>query len=320
MKTGKRTTIIIAAMLALVLTATVLAGCGGTSEGEITGAVTVTDQIGRSVTISATPERIISLAPSNTEILYALGLGDRVIARTDYDTYPPEALEKPSIGGFSTPNIEQIVAMGPDLVVAADIHKDQIVPQLEADGITVVCLAPTSLQEVMDAIMLVGKVTGVEKTAGDLVKSMEERIAAVTDKVKDLEPAQRPRTMYIVWPDPIMVGGGTTIQGELIVKAGGTNIAQDLEGYASVQLEDILAANPQVMIASTGMGEGAEAGYQFLLTDERLAGTDARSNGQVYAVDQDIISRGGPRIVDALEAFAAAIHPELFDPTIYNIQ
>ncbi len=321
MKTNKRT-IIIAGLLILVLMATVLAGCGGTTPTTSPAAttsgtptsttVTVTDQIGRTVTIKGTPQRIISLAPSNTEILYALGLGDRVIARTDYDTYPPEATQKPSIGGFSTPNIEQIVAMNPDLVVAADIHKDQVVPQLEADGITVICLAPQTVQQVLDAITLVGKVTGVEQTASALVDSMQQRIDAITSKTKDLTQDQRPRTMYIVWPDPIMVGGGNTIQGELIDMAGGSNIADNLDSYATMNIEAILAANPQVMIASTGMGEGADAGFTFIKTDDRLADTDARINGQIYAIDQDIISRGGPRIVDALEEFAKMIHPELF--------
>ena len=345
MKSSKRT-IIIAAMLALVLMATVLAGCGGTATTSGTGtptqtgtttptptpsstgtptpsstpsatsprptSVTVTDQIGRTVTINGTPQRIISLAPSNTEILYALGLGDKLVARTDYDNYPPEVTQKPSIGGFSTPNIEQIVAMNPDLVLAAQIQAAQVIPQLEADGITVVCLNPENLQQVLDSITLVGKVTGAEQAASDLVASMQQRIDAITSKTKDLTAAQRPRTMYLVWPDPIMVGGGDTLQGEMIQAAGGTNIAQDLKGYATMNIESVLAANPQVMIASTGMGEGADAGYQFIKTDSRLAETDARVNGQVYAVDQDLVSRAGPRIVDALEAFAKAIHPELF--------
>lgn len=312
MKPGKHLIGIIILFM-VVLSPALLSACGSTPETGISGAVTVTDQIGRTVTISKTPERIISLAPSNTEILYALGLGDKVVGRTDYDNYPPEVTEKPSIGGFSTTNIEQVIGLNPDLVLAADYHKDDIVPALEERGITVVCLAPQSLQQVLDAIALTGKVTGTNKAAADLVASMQKRIDAVEAKVKNLTPDQKPRTMYIVWPDPIMVGGGNTLQGELIDKAGGTNIAQDLDGYATVNLETILADNPQVMIASTGMGEGADAGYNFLLNDERLAQTDARMNGRVYSVDQDLVSRGGPRIVDALEIFAEEIHPELFN-------
>ena len=311
MKTGRLSII---ALLLMAVLAALVSACASTPDGEITGTVTVTDQIGRTVTISETPQRIISLAPSNTEILYALGLGDRVVGRTDYDNYPPEVTEKPSIGGFSTTNIEQVVGLDPDLVLAADYHKDDIVPALEERGITVLCLAPQNLQQVLDAINLTGKVTGVEKTAADLTASMQKRIDAVTAKTGDLTADQKPRTMYIVWPDPIMVGSGTTLQGELIDKAGGANIAQDLEGYATVNLETILADNPQVMIASTGMGEGADAGYTFLLNDDRLAETDARMNGQVYSVDQDLVSRAGPRIVEALEIFAEEIHPELFGP------
>jgi iron complex transport system substrate-binding protein len=310
-KTGKHIIGIIL-LLAVTLAGTLSACAPGPKNGDITSAITVTDQIGRTVTISSTPMRIVSLAPSNTEILYALGLGDRAVGRTDFDNYPPEVTDKPSIGGFSTTNIEEVVALNPDLVLAADYHKDDVVPALEQRGITVLCLAPQNLQQVLDAITLTGKVTGTDKTAADLVASMQKRIDAVESKVKNLTAAQRPRTMYIVWPDPIMVGAGNTLQGELITAAGGTNIAQDLDSYATVSLETILADNPQVMIASTGMGEGADAGYQFLLTDARLGQTDARENGQVYSVDQDTVSRAGPRIVDALEAFAADIHPELF--------
>jgi len=268
--------------------------------------------LGRTVGFTRIPERIVSLAPSNTEILFALGLADKVVAVTDYCDYPPEAKEKASIGGFSTPNIENVVALSPDLVVATSIHQEQVIPNLEQRGITVFALAPKTLDEVLEAITLVGEITGQEKEASKLVGEMSERIRAVTDKTGNLTEAQKPRVFYITWHDPLMTAGAGTLHDELIQKAGGTNIARNLTGYAGITLEAVIDANPEVMIAGVGMGTGADAPLQFALTEPRLRNNDARLNNRVYAIDVDLVGRAGPRIVDALEQFARFIHPELF--------
>ena len=123
--------------------------------------------------------------------------------------------------------------------------------------------------------------------------------------------AQRPRTFYIIWNDPIWTTGATTFEDSLIEIAGGTNIAHSLNGYASISLEAVLDANPQVMIAGVGMGTGEDVPLQFIQTESRLAGTDARINGKIYSINMDIIARPGPRIVDALEELFGLIHPEL---------
>jgi len=274
--------------------------------------IEITDQLGRLVDLRGIPQRIVSLAPSNTEILFALGLADQVVAVTDYCNYPPEAKEKPSIGGFSTPSLEKIIALSPDLILAAPIHKTQVIPSLEAKGMTVVALAPTTLNEVLGAITLVGRITGKYADASNLVAAMQSRIKAITDKTASLPQTQKPRVFYITWHDPLMSAGKGTIHDELIRTAGGINITGNLSGYPTISLEAVIAANPEVMIAGVGMGTGADAPLQFARTEPRLKDTAARLNNRLYGIDVDIVGRPGPRITDALEQFARFIHPELF--------
>ncbi len=295
-----------------VLASGLLAACAVPPEAKVLSRIEVTDQLGRVVKLDKVPARIVSLAPSNTEILFALDLGDEVVGITDYDDYPPEAKEKPSIGGFSTPDIERVVALSPDLVLATSIHQKRVIPQLEEKGLTVLALAPKTIDEVMASIKLIGQVTGKQKEATDLVAEMQKRIKAVTDKTDSLPPERRPGVFYLLWHDPLMTSGPGTLQNELIVKAGGTNIAGGLDAYATIGLEAVIQANPEVIIAGVGMGSGEYQPLQFVLTEERLRGVDARISQRLYGVDNDLTGRAGPRIVDALEAFARVIHPELF--------
>lgn len=272
----------------------------------------ITDQLGRVVKLTRPPEKIVSLAPSNTEILFALGLADKIVAVTDYCDYPPEAKLKPSIGGFSTPNIEAVVAHAPDLILATSIHEKRVIPQLEQKGLIVLALNPKSLAEVLSAITLVGKVTGKEKEASNLVAEMQNRIKAVTDKTDNLPQEQRPKAFYIVWHDPLMTAGSGTLQAELIQKAGGTNITQNLTSYADISLEAVIDANPEVMIAGVSHGTGGDLNFQFLQTEPRLRNTAARQNSRVYAIDGNLTSRPGPRIVEGLEILVKFLHPALF--------
>jgi iron complex transport system substrate-binding protein len=313
MKNLTRKTGIICLVAALFLS--FLVACTNAPKTAPSSPASITDQPGKNITFKTPPQRIVSLAPSNTEILFALGLGDRVVGRTDYDNYPPEAKQKPSIGGFSTPNIEEVVAKSPDLVLAASIHAKKVVPQLEAMGLTVLTLNPKTIDEVLEAIMLVGKVTGKEKEAQTLISNMQQRIKAVTDKTGGLSLEQKPSTCFVVWHDPLMIANRGTLQDELIEKAGGRNNVGALSsksGYADISLETFIAASPTVVIVGVGMGEGEDKPLQFIKTESRLKDTDARKNNRVYAINQDLAGRAGPRIVDALEQFAGYIHPELF--------
>ena len=300
-------------LVILVVLLSLFVACAPPADEVVSFPIEVTDQLGRVVKLEKVPERIISLASGNTEILFALGLGDKVVGVTDFCDYPPEAKEKPSIGGFSTPNIEEVVVLEPDLILAASIHKGEVIPALEGKGLTVFALDPKTIDEILESITLIGEITGKEGEASQLVTEMSNRIKAVTDKTDGLSEAQRPRVFYITWHDPLRTAGGDTWHEELIVKAGGINIAHDLTGYATINLETVIDANPQVIITGAGMGTGVDLPLQFAKTEERLRNVDARINNRVYAVPTDLSGRPGPRIVDALEQFAESIHPELFE-------
>ena len=292
------------------LPATTEPAAATTSESQLP--MTITDQLGRKVVIEAVPQRIISLAPSNTEIIYAFGLEDRLVGVTDYCNYPPEAAEKPSVGGFSTTNIEEVVALAPDLILATSIHESEIIPELENKGLTVVALAPKTFDEVLDAIELAGRATGQVEKAGEILKGMRDRINAVTEKLQGLTDDERPRVFYLTWHDPLMTSGGDTLINEFIELAGGRNMFSEISGAEAVDLEVLVAREPQVLIAGTGMGTGEEQGLEFLHTESRLAGTEAVRNGRIYGIHMDFTGRAGPRIVDGLELFAKCIHPEIF--------
>ena len=272
----------------------------------------VTDQMGREVRIEKIPERIVSLSPSNTEIIYALGLEDKLAGVTEFCDYPKAAKDKPKVGGFSTVDIEKVVESEPDLILAANIHEDEVIPRLEGLGLTVLALNPKTLDEVLETITLVGKCTGEREGAAQLVAKMENQIKAITDRTDGLTESERPRVFYITWHDPLRTAGSETRHDELIVKAGGTNIARELTGYPAISLETVIQANPEVMITGVGMGTGEDLPFQFVQTEPRLSYTDACRNNRVYKIDVDLCGRPGPRIVEALEKFAEFIHPELF--------
>lgn len=273
----------------------------------------LTDQGGKTVKINALPKRIISLAPSNTEIIYALGLQDYLLAVTEYCDYPPDASNKDIVGGFSTVDVEKVIELQPDLVIAANIHQDEITPQLEKLGITVITLDPQTVDEILDAITIIGKATGEEKVATNLVTDMRNRISAIREKAAQVPESQKPRVLYILWHDPLMTVGSTTRIHELIELAGGVNIARDLSDlYPTINLEFVVTVNPQVIIAGSGHGSSQDVPYTFVLTEERLSDVSAQVNGRIYGIDADLTSRPGPRVVEGLEQLAQFILPEVF--------
>ena len=273
----------------------------------------VVDDLGRTVNIEQIPQRIVSLAPSNTEILFALGLGDRVVGVTEYCNYPEEAKAKPKVGGFSTVDIERVVYLEPDLILATRIHSKIVIPALEELGLTVLALTPASLDELMSNITLVGKITGQYKIASKLVTDLGKRIEAVADKTQDLTPNQRPRVLYLTWHDPLWTRGKDTLVNDIINKAGGQNLAYDLTGDKTIDLETVLHRDPQVIIAAVNMGTGEDLPWQYVRTEPRLKNTKALLNNRVYKIDGDLIHRPSPRLVEALEQVAQFIHPELFN-------
>ena len=265
----------------------------------------VVDDLGRMVAINGTPQRIVSLAPANTEILFALGLGEKVVGVTEFCNYPPEALDKEKVGGYYPPDVEKIIALSPDLILATDIHRHEAIPALEEKGLTVFALAPQTLDDVLASIQKAGKITDKEDEASALVNDMESKIAEVGNKTAGLE--ERPRVFYITWHDPLWTVGRQTWIDDLITIAGGANIfSQYFQSGAMVELEWVISLNPEIIIASQWSFEWANNATELELTD-------ARQNGRIYQSEDDLVQRSGPRLVNALEWFAHFIHPEIFD-------
>ena len=270
----------------------------------------IIDDLGREVIITGIPSKIVSIAPSNTEILFALGLGEKVYGVTDHCNYPQQATEKEKVGGFTEIDIEKIITMNPDLILAEDMHKYEVIPALEQLGFTVVTLVPHNLREVMDSIELIGSITGTQDKAAQIVADMQGRIKAITDITNGLTEAQKTKVLYVLWHEPIMSVGSDTRIHELIEKAGGINIAAVAgEGYPTLQLEEIININPGVIIVDS------DASLQFILNESRLSQVDAITNNRVYSINPDLTNRPTPRIVEALEIMAKLLQPALFPAT-----
>jgi iron complex transport system substrate-binding protein len=289
-------------LVALLSIALVLTACSPTEQTPTQ--YDVVDDLGRLVTINGTPQRIVSIAPSNTEILFALGLGDKVVGVTDWCDYPPEALDKEKVGSYDTPDIEKIETLNPDLILAAYGTSIDVINTLEGLGLTIFGIKSTDLDDLLNDIRTVGNITGKEAEATALTSEMESRIEAVTDETSELE--ERPRVFYIVWHDPLWTAGSETFIHELIEKGGGVNICQNITGYTTISIEEVVARNPEVIITS-------EWSFEWAQNVTSLNITDARQNGRIYQGDDDLVQRPGPRLVDGLEWFAYFIHPEIFE-------
>jgi iron complex transport system substrate-binding protein len=287
-------------LLALLSLAIVLTGC---SPSEQTPVNYVFDDLGRLVAINGTPERIISLAPSNTEILFALGLSDRVVGVTDYCDYPPEALNKTKVGGYATPDIEKIVALNSDLILVAYGTPMDVINTMVGLGLTVFGIKTTDLADLINDIRRIGEITDKEIEAQALTSEMESEIQGVTNQTEELE--QRPSVFYIVWHDPLWTAGSETFIHELIEKGGGVNICQNITGYTTISIEEVVARNPEIIITS-------EWSYDWAINATELASTNASQTGRIYTCDDNLVQRPGPRLVEGLEWFAHFIHPEIF--------
>lgn len=278
----------------------------------VTEGLTFTDGLGREVTLAAPAQRVVSLAPSNTEILFAIGAGDQVVGRDEFSDYPAEALNIESVGGsMGEYSAEAIVALEPDLVLAAEINTPELVSQLEGLGLTVYYLSnPTTLEEMYTNLEIVGDLTGHDAT--ELVDSLKARVAAVDEKIAPI--SSRPSVFYeIDASDPTKpwTYGPGTFGTLLIERAGGYNIGSEAtDPYPQFSLEQIVVANPSFILLGDSMwGVTPES----VLEREGWSTIFAVQNSQIFPIDDNLISRPGPRLVDGLEAIAKILRPELFD-------
>lgn len=298
-------------LLSIILLATlVLTACSSLSPAS--GNLTFTDGLGREVKLTRPAQRVVSMAPSNTEILFAIGAGNQVVGRDTLSDFPEEAKKLPDIGStFDALNTEQIVSLKSDLVLAAEINTPEQVKQLEDLGLTVYYLKnPLTLEEMYGNLDIVAQLTGHQKEAATLVDSLKKRVAAVDAKIAPI--SSRFSVFYELDATdpakPYTAGKGTFIT-QLIERAGGHNIAADLDGYPQLSLEQVVAADPAFII----LGDA-----RYDVSPETIAqrpgweNLSAVKNGKVLAFNDDLVSRPGPRLVDALEELAKLLRPELF--------
>ncbi len=268
----------------------------------------VTDETGRRIQVPEHPERIISLAPSITETLYALGVEDRLVGDTNYCDFPPEAKLKPHVGNLLNPSLEKIVSLKPDLVLGdAESNRLQTADQLERLGIPLYGLRAHNVADTLKSIEDVGQILGSEAQAAALAAKLRARVQAVEQRVSG---RPRPRVLFVVWYQPLITAGPDTFVADVIRLAGGESIANDLRGeWPHMSLEDVVARDPDIILFPR-----TEAFAPDLAEFRRLPGwKDLRAvkEGRLEFIS-DAINRPSPRLVDALEEVAAILHPEAF--------
>jgi iron complex transport system substrate-binding protein len=268
------------------------------------GALVVRDMTGRDVALSGPPRRIVSLVPSATEILYAIGADARLAGVTDYCDFPPAARGKPSVGGMVAPSLETIVTLKPDLVIATpEGNREETFGDLRRLGVPVFLIAASRVADVAAVIERLGDLTARADAAHALVRRMRARIEAVRHAVT---ARVRLRVLYVVWPDPLIVPGREALVTELIDMAGGASVTASEPGaYPRVSLEAVVARVPDVILIASH-GAGTDAARE---TWERFRAMPAIRSGRVHAADGNLLHRYGPRVADGLEAIARVIHP-----------
>ncbi len=302
-----------AAALAVVLLAlAALAACGSSggasssASPSAAGPVTVTDDSGHQVTLARPATRVVSLAPANTEIAFALGAGGKLVAGTSYDDYPAAAKALPKIGDFQSPSVEKIVSFQPDLVLAAGGIQAGLRAKLENLGIKVFVVDPSTLDGVYTDLTALGKLLGVSDKATTVVAAMKQRADAVEQKVAGLS---RPTVFVEIYSKPLMTAGKATFIDNLVTLAGGTNIGDAAgSGFPSFSSEVLFKDDPDVYVATTG----SMATPVQIARRSGYSGLKAVKDGRVYVIEDNLLVRPGPRLVDGLEQLAQMIHPEVF--------
>ena len=294
----------------LVLVMIVVVGLAAVAcESAVSGNITAVDDLARAIYIDRTPERVVSLAPSATEILFALGLGDTVVGVTDSDDYPPEVEDKPTVGSYFATSLEAILEKNPDLVLA-DGH-DPVIARLMETDVPVIILQPRDIFGVFRDIRVVGKVMGKDKEAATLVADLEGRLNTVADRTAR---ATNKPTVYFELDgtdpgSPWTAGPGSFVD-MLISLAGGDNIVDTSSAFVQLSLEKLIATDPDLIVLGNYPFVTPEQVEQRGGIWQTLSAVESR---RVYFIpDPSLTSRPGPRIIDGLEALAGIIHPELF--------
>jgi iron complex transport system substrate-binding protein len=310
---GRAAGILISAIALAALAAVGLTACGSStrpsaspSASTAAGPITVTDSSGQTVTLQRPAKRIVSLAPANTEIAYAVGAGSKMVAGTSYDDYPAAAKSLPKVGDFSNPSVEKIASFNPDLVLAAGGIQADLRTKLESLGMKVYVVDPTTYAGVMTDIANVGKLAGTSAEAQKVVATMQKAQADVQAKAGSLT---KKSTFVEIYSKPLMTAGKGTFISDMVGIAGGTNLGDSAgAGFPNFSTEVLLKDDPDVYIADSGsMSKPGD-----LSTRPGFSALTAVKDGHVYVIQDDLIARPGPRLALGLQQLAKMIHPEAY--------
>ncbi|MBZ0170092.1 periplasmic binding protein [Candidatus Methylomirabilis lanthanidiphila] len=273
--------------------------------------LTIVDDAGRSVTLGGPPKRIMTLTPGHTEILFALGAADRIVAVDQWSDFPSAAKFKPQVAPFS-PNLEQVVRLNPDLILSTHGGAEPLLP-LERHGMRVIIFAPRTLEELYRNILLIGRIVDAEARAEGLVRVMRQRVAAVVAKVRD---APRPRVFIEVDGTdparPFTAGPGSFVD-VLVQLAGGANVAaRSRTAWPQFSLEELVKADPDLIILADPLAPPNLDAPGLAARRPGWGRLRAVRRGAIAAIDANLISRPGPRIVEGLERLAGLVHPDRF--------
>jgi iron complex transport system substrate-binding protein len=272
---------------------------------------TFVDDLGRKIYLAKAPTRIVSLAPSITEMLYAIGLGDRLVGVTQFCDYPPEARAKPKVG-YAQPNLESIVALEPDLVLAPrEFIRADVLGKLEQLKIAAFILDAKALEDIFSHIQTLGRMLDHSQEAGQVTLAMRQRVSELKARI---EAASRPRVLYVLNSQPLITVGPGSFLHHVIDLAGGSNVAARAGApYPRLNFEEVVREDPEFIIFPVGQAEGIPESEQVLW--QRWTTISAVKHRRLYQVPSDLLNRPGPRIVQGLEQLMRIIHPEVFPPT-----
>lgn len=278
-----------------------------TKSGSTTYPVTVTDNAGNSVTIEKEPQKIVSLSPATTEILFALDQGDKVVGRTKYCDYPEAALAVTDIGSFNAPTLEKIIELAPDIVVASDFVSDDIKQQLEATGAKVITFNAADIDGVLANIVQAGEVTNANDKATEIVEKMAADREALIEKAKT---AKTPKSVFFDIGKFYSAGPGSTLD-SMLTDLNAVNIAADgAEQWPQLSTEEIIADNPDVYISLYTKPEDVKATPGFDKINAII--NDQLVYFEYLTPESDMIQRPGPRIIEGMALIAESIYPEIF--------
>jgi iron complex transport system substrate-binding protein len=269
------------------------------------------DEVGRTVRVPQPVQRIVSLAPSLTETVYALGLQDRLVGDTDYCDYPPDAQKKTKVGGAINPSLEQIVALRPDLVlVTKSLNRLETVNALDGLGIPAYATDPHTVQEIVSSTERLAAVLGVPDAGATLRADLERH---VTDLQQRLSGLPQRRVLFIVWSDPLISVGKGTFIADAMRLAGATSIVDSAQDWPHMSLEEVVRLQPEFLVFAASHSDSGQNDFDVLAERPGWRGLDAVRNRR-FAVISDAVNRTAPRIVSAIEDLARQLHPEAFSP------